>query len=278
MNKVEFQQTGGFPLETDTLDFLQAGLATIQALTALGGDNYIVSGCVVAGANTSDGYVVINSELLPFRGGLNQTKVVVREIVTPRSFQNGTSKAVFKDRYATFGTGTEFILFADLLRIKDLITFRKLPHEASSAINSNSETTLATSKAVKIVYDALNNQVPVGFIGIWSGAIADIPVGWALCDGIDGRPNLINAFVLGAGGSYAVGSVGGEAEHQLSISELPKFKPKFRHGKSKRGTTGTEELIDKFSNNFITEGDEIGGDQAHNNMPPYYALAYIIKL
>ena len=278
MNRVEFQQAGGFPLETDTLNFLQTGLAALQALCALGGDNFIVSGCVINGANTSDGFVVINSELLPFKGGLNQPRVVIRETVTPRNFENGSSKGVFVDRYAMFGTGAGSILFSDLPRIKDLKTFKDLPHLSSDAFNSNRQDTLATSKAVKDAFDALNNQMPVGAIIIWSGAINAIPNGWALCDGVDGRPNLKNTFILGAGDQYSVGAVGGEAQHQLTIPEMP------RHRFQVDGVPfGQEYAADKGSQRNSKDATTVytnylGNDAPHNNMPPYFALAYIIKL
>lgn len=44
-----------------------------------------------------------------------------------------------------------------------------------------------------------------GIIVIWSGAIADIPAGWSLCDGFNGRPDLRDKFLIGAGGSYNPG-------------------------------------------------------------------------
>jgi len=42
-----------------------------------------------------------------------------------------------------------------------------------------------------------------GLICLWSGAIVDIPAGWSLCDGGNGRPDLRNRFVIGAGDTYA---------------------------------------------------------------------------
>ena len=40
--------------------------------------------------------------------------------------------------------------------------------------------------------------VPLGGIILWSGLIANIPIGWALCNGNFGTPNLTNRFVIGA--------------------------------------------------------------------------------
>lgn len=42
-------------------------------------------------------------------------------------------------------------------------------------------------------------------IMIWSGAIVDIPAGWALCDGNNGTPDLRNKIVIGAGDTYNPG-------------------------------------------------------------------------
>ena len=39
--------------------------------------------------------------------------------------------------------------------------------------------------------------IPAGVIVMWSGATANIPSGWALCDGLEGRPNLLDKFVKG---------------------------------------------------------------------------------
>lgn len=42
-----------------------------------------------------------------------------------------------------------------------------------------------------------------GIIVLWGGAIVDIPAGWALCDGLNGRPDLRDRFVIGAGTSFS---------------------------------------------------------------------------
>ncbi len=51
-------------------------------------------------------------------------------------------------------------------------------------------------------------RAPIGTIVVWSGSVDDIPTGWALCDGEDGRPDLRGKFVLGAGGIYNPGAAG----------------------------------------------------------------------
>src|SRR5690606_19832012 len=63
--------------------------------------------------------------------------------------------------------------------------------------------------------------IPVGGIIMWSGSIASIPAGWALCDGTNGTPDLRDRFIVGAGGSYAVGETGGAAQVTLTVDEIP---------------------------------------------------------
>lgn len=52
-----------------------------------------------------------------------------------------------------------------------------------------------------------------GLICIWTGAIADIPVGWAWCDGNNGTPDLRERYAVCAGDTYNPGDVGGSRFH-----------------------------------------------------------------
>lgn len=75
---------------------------------------------------------------------------------------------------------------------------------------------------------------PTGVIALWSGSIASIPSGWALCDGANGTPDLRDRFVVGAGNSYSVGATGGAATVSLSEANLPS------HTHSVSGTTASD--------------------------------------
>lgn len=145
---------------------------------------------------------------------------------------------------------------------------------------------------------AYADRVPSGLIAMWSGAITAIPTGWNLCDGTNSTPDLTNMFIVGAGGTYAVGDTGGEASHTLTEDEMPGhthtgttasagahthtigFAPNNSSDGSGRSnvstnlTTTTSEDGD-HTHTFTT--DSTGGDGAHENRPPYYALAFIMK-
>lgn len=67
------------------------------------------------------------------------------------------------------------------------------------------------------------STLPVGIIAMWSGTIANIPSGWALCDGQSGRPDLQDRFILGAraSGNPAINSTGGAHDRVLTTSQMP---------------------------------------------------------
>jgi len=60
--------------------------------------------------------------------------------------------------------------------------------------------------------------MPSRGIIMWSGTAADIPTGWALCDGTNGTPNLTDRFILGAGKAYQPGATGGTATATPSVA------------------------------------------------------------
>lgn len=120
------------------------------------------------------------------------------------------------------------------------------------------------------------DAIPSGVIVMWSGSIADIPTSWALCNGSNGTPDLRDRFIVGAGSSYAVAATGGEATHTLTIAEMPAHTHGYTHiTDTSGGPVGYE-----WSRHSLTAAtsDSTGGDTAHENRPPYYALAYIMKL
>lgn len=151
--------------------------------------------------------------------------------------------------------------------------------------------------------------VPTGTILLWSGATVDIPVGWALCDGANGTPDLRGRFLVGAGGSYAVDATGGSASatssasgdhnhggstagHALTVNEMPSHshglsgKEVYHKGGTEydilandgRQSTGTV-LNAEGGNNPHSHGIGASGTHTHTvaTLPPYYALAYIVK-
>ena len=64
------------------------------------------------------------------------------------------------------------------------------------------------------------SSVPQGSIIPWYGDKANIPDGFALCDGTKGTPDLRNRFLVGAGNNYALGDMGGEDQVTLTGTQI----------------------------------------------------------
>lgn len=132
---------------------------------------------------------------------------------------------------------------------------------------------------------------PIGCIILWSGAVNNIPEGWALCNGqtVEGQktPNLSGRFVVGYNandGDYnAVGKTGGEKTHRLTIAEMPSHSHSITmwggdiddSWKQQNNLYLTHNKYN-YNNNRVT--DSAGGDQPHENRPPYYTLCYIMRV
>jgi hypothetical protein len=144
------------------------------------------------------------------------------------------------------------------------------------------------------------NAFVAGMIMLWSGSSASIPSGWLLCDGSSSTPDLRNRFVVGATSTYAVGATGGtadaivvshthtgttggqSADHSHGLSQIPNNSNiGVRTGFYDQcvGAPSTSYRTDGTSNDhnhsFTTSSSGSSGTNA--NLPPYYALCYIMK-
>jgi len=107
---------------------------------------------------------------------------------------------------------------------------------------------------------------------LWYGAIVNIPPGWALCDGNNGTPDLRDRFIVGAGNSYAVGATGGAINHMHTGTT---------NGHCHWLTDGTYLSDDTPSGSEEVQTDvqtDTFTSDASDGRPPYYALAFIMKL
>ena len=78
--------------------------------------------------------------------------------------------------------------------------------------------------------------------------------------------------------NYAAGNMGGEAEHTLTIEEMPSHRHNIRYDGTGVGysSNGTFALSKNNTDDMSPAADYTGGDQPHNNIPPYLAV-YIWK-
>lgn len=146
--------------------------------------------------------------------------------------------------------------------------------------------------------------LPSGTIVLWSGSIGSIPAGWVLCNGNNGTPDLRDRFVVGAGSTYSVDATGGSANavvvshtHTASVTD-----PGHNHlsgsnagvtdaawnpygfdagvgwnGGAGGGAVGTAHNSNTKTTGVTVTNASTGVSGTNANLPPYYALCYIMK-
>ncbi len=160
-----------------------------------------------------------------------------------------------------------------------------------------------TAKTIDVDIPAL---VPAGLIVMWYSTVASIPTGWVLCDGSNGTPDLRDKSIVGAKQddsgvaktniSGSLTQSGGSATHTLATSELPSHThaasgSHSHYGSIRGATTGSDATesggltASTDTSSTIVGGTDTaacvmsntGGGASHNNLPPYYAVVFIMK-
>lgn len=159
------------------------------------------------------------------------------------------------------------------------------------------------SNWVKASLKALDRAlVPIGTIVAYSGSAA-LPTNWAICDGKNNTPDLQGKFILGASAARAAGTGGGAETVALTVETMPAHG----HGGATGGVTrnathqhswgiytpesqmqnysgaGAASGMGTATNSVADTNHEHpiaaeGGQAPHENMPPYWALVYIMRV
>lgn len=150
----------------------------------------------------------------------------------------------------------------------------------TQALGTNN-TTIATTAF------AIANGIPSGAIVMWSGSIASIPSGWYLCNGANGTPDLRDRFVVGAGSTYNPTNTGGTKDavvvaHTHGITD-PGHAHTYRYSTDQNVGGGwggwsinnASTVTDTAFTGISVNSSGVSG--INQNLPPYYALAFIMK-
>jgi len=125
------------------------------------------------------------------------------------------------------------------------------------------------------------DALPNGIIVMWSGRISDIPSGWVLCDGTNNTPNLKDRFIIGASQdssgmaqttiSGSSTRTGGATTHTHPAGSLSVPQSTSSHAVVRNDYANVAVAVKEHTHSIS------GKTASGSSLPPYYALAYIMK-
>lgn len=270
MDRLIFNQTGGFPLTTDILNALQNAYNVFNAMSGLSGNLAILSGCETQGNNVSDGVVVIGNEVFAFKGGVISDKVIIKEETESKLFEDGSSKSVIIRKTATFGNGTTTYNWADFFRIKDNKTLQKEIFKDENSLE----------KRLENLEEKLRKTIPIGLVAIWDRPANQIPEGWVEHTEMQGFTPV--GQKVGDDDFGTLGKTLGAKTHKLTINEMPK------HSHSTSVVVSGDDLGYTDGRGYVMGRSEFatrentpitikntGDDKAHNNIQPSRIVRFI---
>jgi len=165
--------------------------------------------------------------------------------------------------------------------------------------NGGTGATTAANARTNLDVAASTYAVPAGGIILWYGSTASIPAGWYLCNGQITpssltTPDLRDRFIVGAGSTYAVAASGGSANailvshthtftgtalgtHQHTVSAENNNFPGSDMAGGSYGNYATATTSAVSAGTPAGTNSTEGSSGTNANLPPYYALCYIMK-
>jgi len=109
----------------------------------------------------------------------------------------------------------------------------------------------------------------MGLIVMWTGTEAALYPGWAICDGNNGTPDLRNFFIMQQSVTHPQDDTGGAINHTHA----------FTSNNHSHNLNAAAIAAVGASKNFQTDSKQVTGTTNNGSiLPPYYALAYVMKL
>jgi len=170
----------------------------------------------------------------------------------------------------------------------------KTADEIISGLKNFTTTPQITAVDWAVAADVEN--LPVGAIIVWTGTIASVPSGWAICDGVATTPDLSSKFIRGAEAAQDPGGTGGANSINLVANNLPQHNHtgttitnvNHDHGYSKpisatllggsiSADTGgsTQQTGSGGAHTHVLTVANTGSGSSIDNRPAYYTVLFI---
>lgn len=304
------QPNKNFPVDAETLDAMQTNNALVQVLGNIVGDKSILLGCEVEAAKRAPGYVFVRTndnpegEVIFWEGGNVDGGMYLAQENVAVSAQGYDFPQAYTVRSLKPGVGSENYFWADFTQH---LTVAELEQKCTDL-----QETLAKVKPTPLgvieMWGGMLTAIPEGYMLCDGGSllIKDYPELYAVLGMTHGgtagatfnRPDLRGRFVVGqqdGDNDYTtIGQKGGEKQHQLTTDEMPEHVHKVRDyywsERDQVGVNGSDYMgnglagsgATDWDNNYFAyknhDTDSAGGVKSHENRPPYYVLAYIMRV
>lgn len=189
-----------------------------------------------------------------------------------------------EDGTVSFDDVTEYTQQGDRFGAKDINdtnTAVELKFDSDDVVDPMLANQTGFASDAKATGDALKSQNSK-IEGVWEKIY---PVGSIYMSTSSANPRILfggsweqiqGKFLLGAGGGYSAGSSGGEATHKLTVAEMPSHSHTVYYQHECDNGSGAGFGLQSYPNPGSLSSASAGGNQAHNNMPPYLSV-YIWK-
>lgn len=281
MNRSYFNQTNGYPLNTERLQELQTAYEIFNSLGSIAGDFTIISGCVQSGTTIQNGFIFINGELLEFvSAAVSPTStVIIVETPVMRPFETGADKVVYIKRHATFGTADiswPWSSFKRPIQTKDI----------QDALDKKQDKTSSGGDLLTRI-ELLEKKNAVFQLGggmvLWNKPANEIPTGWA--EVIKWRGRMPIGFDNNQFEFNVMGKIGGDKTKKLEISEIPNHDHESiewisgaravnNAGKGPTATSG-HLATGEYNSGKINMTSRTGGSQNFSLLNPYRVVLFI---
>lgn len=293
MDKIKFLGMGSFPGSANTLDNLQSQIHLVALLAKLGGSDYILSGCEPDGeGKVKAGILVISGEILPFTGGTIKEYISIQETKQSLSAFGNEYPEAYAFRVAEFAA-------AGVQRWKNLKQVL-----SNTELQTRIESIKGDAPGTVKMWAGAPAKVPQEYmlcdgrdllINDYLELYANIGIQYGGNEESFKLPDLRGQFIAGfdsADNDYKeIGKKGGYKEVTLTEEQIPPHKHIVPWGEN-LNTSWLPEwgYPGNYFNNsrgYKAETDNdntwpftspTGGGKAHENRPPYFTLAYIIKV
>ncbi len=280
MDRINLLSQTDFPLSEKTLDVMQNQTLLVEKLSALGGTDYIISGCDVADDVATDGFIVIAGEPMPFVGGAVKDHIKIIETKEAVAAFGKNYIDAYVSRYATF-TDDEALAFSDYSKVK----------------------------STKDLYETIQGiqGSPPGVSEDWFGLLDKIPANYMLCDGralnkadypilydnigtTHGSVGDLQFKLPDCGARFtaaydsdnvdhdAIGKKGGATTVTLTQAQMPNLKFSVTADQDYGGNGSTLALGGGGSPDVSVDTNTIGQNDSVENRPQFITAAKIIKV